>query len=197
MSEKDLKENKTVEEVNSENQVENKVENEEVKSKKSKKTKANKEIQALKEELEKLTEKYNEINDKYLRLAAEFDNYKKRTLKEKSDLLKYGSESVLLNLLNILDDFERAESSLKESSDIESIKQGIELINNKFREFLKQQGLKEIEAKNADFNIDYHEAISRMPSPSAELKGKVIDVVQKGYMLHDKVIRFAKVVVGE
>ncbi len=151
----------------------------------------------MKAELEKLTEKYNEINDKYVRLIAEFDNYKKRTLKEKSDLLKYGGETVLTNLLSILDDFERAQQSIKESSDIESIKAGIELINNKFYEYLKQQGVKEIEAKNADFNTDYHEAITRFPAPSEDLKGKVIDVIQKGYMLHDKVIRYAKVVVGE
>ncbi|MCX7862153.1 MAG: nucleotide exchange factor GrpE [Bacteroidales bacterium] len=165
----------------------------------TKKRKKNKsaEVEKLKEELEKMTEKYNELNDKYLRLAAEFDNYKKRTLKEKTELLKYGSEGVITQLVNILDDFERAYTSIKESSNIDSLKQGVELINNKFQEFLKQQGVKEIEAKNNEFNTDFHEAITRIPAQNDELKGKVIDVIQKGYMLHDKVIRFAKVVVGE
>ncbi|GAB4464090.1 MAG: nucleotide exchange factor GrpE [Bacteroidales bacterium] len=167
------------------------------KKKKKKDEKSNKEILKLQQEIENLTEKYKEANDKYLRLAAEFDNYKKRTLKEKSDLLKYGGETVLTNLLSILDDFERAENSIKNSNDIEGIKQGIDLINAKFHEFMKQQGIKEIESKNAEFNTDFHEAITRFPAPSDEMKGKVIDVIQKGYMLHDKVIRFAKVVVGE
>lgn len=194
MSDKEIKDSQ-VEEIKQSNSETKENDN------KRKKTKKNcsetKEIQELKKELVKLTEKYNEINDKYLRLAAEFDNYKKRTLKEKSDLIRYGGETVITNLLNILDDFERAKTSIKESSDIESIKQGIELINNKFYEFLKQQGVKEIESKNIEFNTDYHEAITRFPAPNDELKGKVIDVIQKGYMLHDKVIRFAKVVVGE
>ena len=167
------------------------------KKKTKKEQKENKELQKLKEEFEILSEKSKEVNDKYLRLAAEFNNYKKRTLKEKSDLLKYGGETVLTNLLSILDDFERAENSIKNSNDIEGIKQGIQLINSKFNEFMKQQGIKEIEAKNAEFNTDYHEAITRFDAPTEELKGKVIDVIQKGYMLHDKVIRFAKVVVGE
>jgi molecular chaperone GrpE len=189
MSEKEVKEK-----VNNELETKN---NSETKRKKSKKSSESKELQELKNELEKITEKYNEINEKYLRLAAEFDNYKKRTLKEKSELIKYGGESVLTNLINILDDFERARLSIKENSDIDSIKQGIELINNKFYEFLKQQGVKEIEAKNMELNTDYHEAVTRFPAPNEELKGKIIDVIQKGYLLHDKVIRFAKVVVGE
>lgn len=182
---------------NTEQAATNKTENTEKNSSKKKKKKNDSESEKLKQEIEKLTEQYNELNDKYMRLAAEFDNYKKRTLKEKTDLLKFGGENVITQLINILDDFERAQSSIKESSDIESIKQGIELINNKFYEFLKQQGVKEIEAKNNDFNTDYHEAITRFPAPSEEMKGKVIDVIQKGYLLHDKVIRFAKVVVGE
>lgn len=175
----------------------NNSENTEKSSSKKKKKKSESEAEKLKQEIEKLTEKYNELNDKYIRLAAEFDNYKKRTLKEKTELLKYGGESVITQLINILDDFERAQTSIKESSNLDSIKQGIELINNKFYEFLKQQGVKEIEAKNNDFNTDYHEAITRFPASSEEMKGKVIDVIQKGYLLHDKVIRFAKVVVGE
>lgn len=201
MEENEVKENQ---EVNVENNIENHNElnqqetnSQSSKKKKKKEQKENKELQKLKEEFEILSEKYKEANDKYLRLAAEFDNYKKRTLKEKSDLLKYGGETVLTNLLSILDDFERAENSINNSNDIEGLKQGIQLINSKFYEFMKQQGIKEIEAKNAEFNTDYHEAITRFAAPSEELKGKVIDVIQKGYMLHDKVIRFAKVVVGE
>lgn len=201
MEENEVKENQ---EVNVENNTANHNElnqhetnSQSTKKKRKKEEKENKELQKLKKELEILSEKYKETNDKYLRLAAEFDNYKKRTLKEKSDLLKYGGETVLTNLLSILDDFERAENSINNSNDIEGIKQGIQLINSKFNEFMKQQGIKEIEAKNAEFNTDYHEAITRFAAPTEELKGKVIDVIQKGYMLHDKVIRFAKVVVGE
>ncbi|HNV94925.1 MAG TPA: nucleotide exchange factor GrpE [Bacteroidales bacterium] len=200
MEENEVKENQEVKEENvSTNQECEEKETSSLSSKKKKKKdeKSNKELLKLQQEIENLTEKYKETNDKYLRLAAEFDNYKKRTLKEKSDLLKYGGETVLTNLLSILDDFERAENSIKNSNDIEGIKQGIDLINAKFHEFMKQQGIKEIESKNAEFNTDFHEAITRFPAPSDELKGKVIDVIQKGYMLHDKVIRFAKVVVGE
>ena len=200
MEENEVKENQEVKEENvSTNQECEEKETSSLSSKKKKKKdeKSNKELLKLQQEIENLTEKYKETNDKYLRLAAEFDNYKKRTLKEKSDLLKYGGETVLTNLLSILDDFERAENSIKNSNDIEGIKQGIDLINAKFHEFMKQQRIKEIESKNAEFNTDFHEAITRFPAPSDELKGKVIDVIQKGYMLHDKVIRFAKVVVGE
>jgi len=196
MSENEVKENQGVNVENVTNVSEQTQSNNEPTSKKKKK-KDDKELKKLKEELKNLSEKYNELNDKYLRLAAEFDNYKKRTLKEKSDLLKYGGETVLTNLLSILDDFERAQNSIKNSTDIEGIKQGIELINSKFQEFMKQQGIKEIEAQNAEFNTDYHEAVTRFAAPSEDMKGKVIDVIQKGYMLHDKVIRYAKVVVGE
>ncbi len=149
------------------------------------------------EEIIKLKNSITELNDKLLRNAAEFDNYKKRTLKEKSDLLKYGSESTLLALLQIVDDFDRANKSINESTDIEAVKTGINLIYSKFNEFLNQQGIKEINAVNQLFNTDLHEAITRFPAQTEDLKGKVIDVVQKGYTLNDKVIRFAKVVVGE
>ncbi|NSW44564.1 MAG: nucleotide exchange factor GrpE [Bacteroidales bacterium] len=196
MSENEVKENQGVNIENVTNVSEQIQPNNESTSKKKKK-KDDKEIEKLKEELKILSDKYNELNDRYLRLAAEFDNYKKRTLKEKSDLLKYGGETVLTNLLSILDDFERAQNSIKNSTDIEGIKQGIDLINNKFQEFMKQQGIKEIDAQNVEFNTDYHEAVTRFAAPTEDMKGKVIDVIQKGYMLHDKVIRYAKVVVGE
>jgi molecular chaperone GrpE len=149
------------------------------------------------EAIAKLTAEKAELNDKILRQAAEFDNYKKRTLKEKTDLLRYGSESVLQSVISVIDDFERARKSISETSDIDAVRAGIDLIYGKFVEFIAQQGIKEIEALNLDFNTDFHEAITRFPAPSEELKGKNIDVVQKGYLLHDKVIRFAKVVVGE
>jgi len=149
------------------------------------------------EEIAKLIAEKAELNDKILRQAAEFDNYKKRTLKEKTDLLRYGSESVLQGVISVIDDFDRARKAISDSSDIDDVRAGIDLIYNKFMEFIGQQGIKEIEALNLDFNTDFHEAVTRYPAPSEEMKGKNIDVVQKGYMLHDKVIRFAKVVVGE
>ncbi len=171
------------------------VENTKEVTKKSKKKVFFKKAQT--EETEELKNTINELNDKLLRNAAEFDNYKKRTLKEKSDLLKYGSETVLLGLLSIIDDFERANKSIKESTDIEAVKIGVNLIYSKFNEFINQQGIKEIVVINQEFNTDLHEAITRFPAPSDDLKGKVINIVQKGYTLNDKVIRFAKVVVGE
>ncbi|MCX7953712.1 MAG: nucleotide exchange factor GrpE [Bacteroidales bacterium] len=167
------------------------------KKKKTKENKLLKELDEIKSKYEELEKNYAELNDKYLRIAAEFDNYKKRTLNEKSDLLKYGSERVLLKLLEIIDDIERAIDAVKKSDNIEGIKEGLELINIKFKEFLKQQGVSEICEKNVDFNIDIHEAISKLPVSDETMKNKVVDVVQKGYKLYDKVIRYAKVVVGE
>ncbi len=149
------------------------------------------------DEIIKLKATLAELNDKLLRNAAEFDNFKKRTLKEKSDLLKYGSEIVLSGVLSVIDDFDRAHKSVSESNDIDAVKTGINLIYSKFNEFVNQQGVKEIIATNVEFNTDLHEAVTRFPAPSEEMKGKVIDVIQKGYTLNDKVIRFAKVVVGE
>ncbi len=137
------------------------------------------------------------INDKYLRLSAEFDNFRKRTLKEKMELTKTASESVLINILSVIDDFERALQAISQTSDLDATKEGISLIYNKFKEFTKQNGVVEIEAVGADFDTDVHEAITKIPAPTEELKGKIVDVIQKGYSLNDKVIRFAKVVIGE
>ncbi len=137
------------------------------------------------------------MNDKYLRLSAEFDNFRKRTLKEKMELTKSASESVLINILSVVDDFERAIQAISQTSDIDATKEGISLIYNKFKEFTKQNGVNEIEAVGTIFDTDLHEAITKIPAPSEELKGKIVDVIQKGYYLNDKVIRFAKVVVGE
>lgn len=151
----------------------------------------------LKKQLEENMHKIAEIQDKYLRLSAEYDNYRKRTLKEKMELIKTGGERVLMNILPVLDNMDRATNAIQEAKDIESLKVGIDLIANKFQEFITQNGLKEIEAMNAEFDTDLHEAITKIPAPSDDLKGKVVDVIEKGYYLHDKVIRFAKVVVGE
>ena len=147
--------------------------------------------------IEELGTKLEDILDKYLRLQAEFDNFRKRTLKEKADLIKSGGESVLINILPVIDDFECALNSFKNIPDDDAGKQGTILIYSKFRDFLRQNNVKEIEALNITFNADFHEAISKIPTPDESLKGKVVDVVQKGYLLNDKVIRFAKVVIGE
>jgi molecular chaperone GrpE len=148
-------------------------------------------------EVEELGNKLIELNDKYLRLSAEFDNYRKRTLKEKMELTRSGGEKVLSNLLPVVDNLERGLQSVRQASDIDAIKEGIELIYQNFLEFLKQNGIQEIECLKQEFNSDIHEAITKIPAPEPELKGKVVDVIQKGYYLHDRVIRFARVVVGD
>jgi len=142
-------------------------------------------------------EKLAEMQDKYIRLSAEFDNYRKRTLREKMDLSKYAGESLLLNLIPIIDDFERALKHMDSATDSVALKGGIDLIYVKFSEFLKQNGVKEIEALNTNFNVDIHEAVAKTQVQEDDKKGKVVDVLQKGYYLQDKVLRFAKVVVGE
>ncbi len=160
------------------------------KSKKSKKDKS-------KEELEKVENELAEFKDKHLRLQAEFDNFRRRTLKEKMELMKSGGEKVLENILPVVDDFDRALGAFSEVEDDNPLKEGVVLIYNKFQEFLRQNGVVEIDAKEKDFDTDHHEAITKIPAPTEELKGKVVDVVQKGYMLNEKVLRFAKVVIGE
>ena len=141
--------------------------------------------------------KIAELNDKYLRLAAEYDNYRRRTLKERMELTKTAGEDILVNILPVMDDFERALGSIDQAKEIGAVKEGIQLIYNKFADFLKQRGVKEIEAKEKEFDTDLHEAITKIPAPDKKLKGKVIDVVEKGYYLNEKVIRFSKVVIGE
>ena len=138
-----------------------------------------------------------ELKDKYLRQAAEFDNYRKRVLKEKSELILNGGENVISSLLPIIDDFERALQNMEKSDDKEALKKGVELIYQKLMKVLETNGLKPIETNDADFNTDFHEAIAMIPAPSDDAKGKVIDCVQKGYKLNDKVIRHAKVAVGQ
>ena len=142
-------------------------------------------------------EKLAELQDKYLRLTAEYDNFRKRTLKEKIDLQKSANQSLLEALLPVADDFDRAMQSVDEAKDIEALKEGMNLISGKFNSFLNQQGVKEIEAINKKFDTDLHEAITKIPAPQKKLKGKVVDVIQKGYYLNDRVLRFSKVVIGE
>lgn len=154
-------------------------------------------INTTEDHIKQLEEKFEELSDKHLRLQAEFDNFRRRTLKEKAYLIKSGGETILAGILPIVDDFERAIDSMKEIPDDDAGKQGILLIYTKFKEFLKQNNVKEIEALHQDFDVDLHEAITKIPVPEKKLKGKVVDVVQKGYTLNEKVIRFAKVVVGE
>ena len=144
-----------------------------------------------------LEEKLAEMQDKYIRLSAEFDNYRKRTLREKMELSKHASEDILLKLLPLMDDFERAISHMESSADFTALKNGIDLIYVKFNDFLKQNDLKEIDSLNCTFNVDLHDAVAKIAVEEEDKKGKIIDVVQKGYFLQDKVIRHAKVVVGE
>ena len=149
------------------------------------------------EELKKLKQETEELKDKYLRLSAEFDNYRKRTLNEKMELIKNASEKILLELLPVIDDFERALKANEAISDVETIKKGEKLIYGKLIELIKKQGVEEIEAVGQEMNTDFHEALTKIPAPNEQLKGKIVDVVEKGYKLNDKVLRFAKVVIGE
>ena len=139
----------------------------------------------------------SEWKDKYIRLSAEFDNYRKRTLKEKIDLTKYAGEDVLKSILPIVDDFERGMKHFDDAQDIAAVKEGVVLIYNKFTDFLKQKGLKEIDTTSGEFNTDFHEAITKIPVADKNQSGKIIDVIQKGYLLDERVIRYSKVVVGE
>jgi molecular chaperone GrpE len=142
-------------------------------------------------------EKLAEMQDKYLRLSAEFDNYRKRTLREKMEISKYASEDILLRILPVMDDFERAISNMETAVDCAAVKSGVDLIYGKFIDFLKQNGIREIESLNTPFNVDIHDAVAKTPVEDEKRKGIIVDVVKKGYYLQDKVIRHAKVVIGE
>ena len=144
-----------------------------------------------------LQKKYADLNDARLRLRAEFDNYRKRTLREKTELIKNGGESALTQLLPVVDDFERALQNIRQAEDVKAVGEGVELIYNKFITYLAQQGVQAIEAIGKPFETELFEAIATIPAPEADLKGKVVDCVQTGYLLNEKVIRHAKVVVGE
>ena len=148
------------------------------------------------QELKDLQDKLAEANDRYLRLAAEFDNYRRRSAKERMDLISLANENLVKDMLPIVDDFERAIAAMKESDDAASAKEGVELIYNKVTAFLKKNGVKEIEAVGKDFDTDFHEAVAQFPVQEEDKKNKVIDVTQKGYTMGEKVIRYAKVVTG-
>ncbi|MBN2767379.1 MAG: nucleotide exchange factor GrpE [Paludibacteraceae bacterium] len=149
------------------------------------------------DEIAELTQKCSDLNDKNLRLMAEFDNYRKRTLKERSDLIKTAGENILSSMLPLVDDFERALKAMETAEDIVAVKEGVDLIYGKFIAFLLQNGVKAIPTENEVFDTDLHEAITTFPAPTEDLKGKIIDCASKGYTLNEKVIRFSKVVVGE
>lgn len=144
-----------------------------------------------------LEAKMAELQDRYLRLTAEYDNYRKRTLKEKLDLMNTSREELFLQILPVVDDFERAMNSVETAQDMNAVKEGMKLIYGKFKNFLNQQGIKEIDAKNKPFDTDLHEAVTKIPVQEKKKKGKVVDVIEKGYLLKEKVIRFSKVVIGE
>ncbi len=148
-------------------------------------------------EIEKMQAEIGELKDKYVRLVAEFDNVRKRNARERLDLIQTAGKDVLVSLLDVLDDCERAQKQMESSNDITAIKEGVLLIFNKLRNTIQSKGVKVMESVNQEFNPDLHEAITEVPAPSPELKGKVLDEVQKGYYLNDKIIRFAKVVVGK
>ena len=151
---------------------------------------ASDEVSALKADLA-------ELNDKYIRMYSEFDNYKRRTARERVEFLQSASRDLVVALLPVLDDFERAEKAVAASNDLEAFKEGLKLVHQKMKSVLSQNGLQAVESVGKEFDVDFHEAITKIPAPSEDLKGKVVDEVERGYLLKDKVIRFAKVVVGE
>lgn len=155
------------------------------------------EVDALKKQLAEAMEKNEELQDRYLRQAAEFDNYRKRTMKEKADLIKSAAEKLMVAELPVVDDMDRALENMEKGMDAEACIEGFKLIAQKFKNILAQNGLEKIETEGQDFDTDYHEAIALIPSPTEELKGKILDCVQQGYKLGDKVIRHAKVAVGQ
>jgi molecular chaperone GrpE len=162
-------------------------------SKTKKSSKAEKAIDPL----EALQAQVSEANDKYLRLYAEFDNFKRRTSKERIELLQTAGKEVIISLLPVLDDFERGLKSMEQATEVSAVKEGVALVHHKLKNILTQLGLKEMDTQGQVFDADIHEAITNIPAPSDALKGKIVDQLEKGYYLNDKVIRFAKVVVGQ
>lgn len=186
-------------EIKEEQVIENNTEvSEEASTQEEKTEEIEKSIEELaQEEIEKLKAEVAELKDKNLRQVAEFDNYRRRTAKEKVELMKNAGEPIFQDILPLVDNFERAIDSASKTDDINSIKEGIDLIYKDFQKFLDKAGVKEIEAQEQEFDTDVHEAITKIPAPSDELKGKVVDVLKKGYKLNEKVIRYAQVVIGE
>lgn len=191
------KENINEEELMSEAMQDEAAENEEIQEEDVQDSAAPTEEEKLAQELEEANKVIEEQKDKYLRLSAEFDNYRKRTMKEKAELILNGAEKTISSILPIVDDFERALKNMETATDVAAVKEGVELIYNKFMSVLGQDGVKVIETKEKPLDTDFHEAIAVIPAPDKSLKGKILDCVQTGYTLNDKVIRHAKVVVGE
>ena len=191
------KENINEEELMSEATQDEAAENEEIQEEDVQDSAAPTEEEKLAQELEESNKVIEEQKDKYLRLSAEFDNYRKRTMKEKAELILNGAEKTISSILPIVDDFERALKNMETATDVAAVKEGVELIYNKFMSVLGQDGVKVIETKEKPLDTDFHEAIAVIPAPDKSLKGKILDCVQTGYTLNDKVIRHAKVVVGE
>lgn len=191
------KENINEEELMSEATQDEATENEEIQEEDTQDSAAPAEEEKLAQELEEANKVIEEQKDKYLRLSAEFDNYRKRTMKEKAELILNGAEKTISSILPIVDDFERALKNMETATDVAAVKEGVELIYNKFMSVLGQDGVKVIETKDKPLDTDFHEAIAVIPAPDKSLKGKILDCVQTGYTLNDKVIRHAKVVVGE
>ena len=191
------KENINEEELMSEATQDEAAENEEIQEEDVQDSAAPTEEEKLAQELEEANKVIEEQKDKYLRLSAEFDNYRKRTMKEKAELILNGAEKTISSILPIVDDFERALKNMETATDVSAVKEGVELIYNKFMSVLGQDGVKVIETKEKPLDTDFHEAIAVIPAPDKSLKGKILDCVQTGYTLNDKVIRHAKVVVGE
>ena len=191
------KENINEEELMSEATQDEAAENEEIQEEDVQDSAAPTEEEKLAQELEEANKVIEEQKDKYLRLSAEFDNYRKRTMKEKAELILNGAEKTISSILPIVDDFERALKNMETATDVAAVKEGVELIYNKFMSVLGQDGVKVIETKEKPLDTDFHEAIAVIPAPDKSLKGKILDCVQTGYTLNEKVIRHAKVVVGE
>ena len=191
------KENINEEELMSEATQDEAAENQEIQEEDVQDSAAPTEEEKLAQELEEANKVIEEQKDKYLRLSAEFDNYRKRTMKEKAELILNGAEKTISSILPIVDDFERALKNMETATDVAAVKEGVELIYNKFMSVLGQDGVKVIETKEKPLDTDFHEAIAVIPAPDKSLKGKILDCVQTGYTLNDKVIRHAKVVVGE
>lgn len=149
------------------------------------------------DEMEALKKQVEELKDKHLRLYAEFDNFRKRTARERIELLDTAGKDLMVELLPIIDDFERAKKSIDEGQNLDAVKEGVDLIYNKFFSVLKNKGLKAMDSQGMDFDADRHEALTEIPAPNDKLKGKVVDEIEKGYLLNDRIIRYAKVVVGK
>ena len=179
--------------------VENKpVDSKEVESKAKKTSKKSKKVKTIEwDKFEALQKEKDELNDKFVRLFAEFDNYKKRTSKERLEILQTASKSLILKMLPVMDDFERALGSMEQAEDMKAVEEGVNLVFQKFWATLQAEGVAPIDAMEKEFDTDFHEALTKIPAPSDELKGKVVDVIEKGYTQGEKVIRFSKVVIGE